>query len=184
MAVQSRARKRPRGEIETLPSGSLRVRVYAGIDPFTGKRHHLVETIPAGPDAAREAEKARVRLLSQVDERRNPRTKATVSQLLDRWPAPARRCRAPPMPEPRSPAARRRSCSQPAVVLAALLGVPHRLLRAARPVRDGSAARVATPGGRCGRRSRRTNTPPRAQYATELSRRIAAYQATAIRHPR
>ena len=28
-------RRRPRGEIEPLPSGSLRVRVYAGIDPIT-----------------------------------------------------------------------------------------------------------------------------------------------------
>ena len=27
----------------------------------------------------------RTRLLNQVDERRNPRTKATVNQLLDRW---------------------------------------------------------------------------------------------------
>jgi len=30
MAVRA---KRSRGEIEALPSGSLRVRVYAGIDP-------------------------------------------------------------------------------------------------------------------------------------------------------
>jgi len=29
--------RRTRGEIMTLPSGSLRVRVYAGIDPLTGK---------------------------------------------------------------------------------------------------------------------------------------------------
>ncbi|MEN3309767.1 MAG: integrase, partial [Micromonosporaceae bacterium] len=52
---------------------------------MTKRRHDLVEVIPPGPDAAREAEKARTRLLSQVDERRNPRTKATVNQLLDRW---------------------------------------------------------------------------------------------------
>src|SRR5262249_13674061 len=85
MATTSGARKRTRGEIETLPSGSLRVRVYAGQDPVTKKRHYLVETIPAGPNAARVAEKARTRLLNQVDERRNPRTTATVNQLLDRW---------------------------------------------------------------------------------------------------
>ena len=30
-------------------SGALRVRVYAGHDPLTKKRHTLVETIPAGP---------------------------------------------------------------------------------------------------------------------------------------
>jgi len=33
-------RRRSRGEIEELPSGSLRVRVYAGIDPITGRRHY------------------------------------------------------------------------------------------------------------------------------------------------
>jgi hypothetical protein len=61
------------------------VRVYAGIDPVSKKRHDLVETVPAGPSAAREAERVRTRLLNQVDERRNPRTKATLNQLLDRW---------------------------------------------------------------------------------------------------
>jgi len=76
--------KRRRGEIETLPSGSLRVRVYAGIDPVSRKRHHLTAIIPAGPRAEKEAEKARTRLLSQVDEQRNPRTRATVNQMLDR----------------------------------------------------------------------------------------------------
>ncbi len=76
--------RQSRGEIETLPSGSLRVRVYAGIDPVTRKRHHLTEIIPAGPRAVKEAEKARTRLLSKVDEQRNPRTRATVNQMLDR----------------------------------------------------------------------------------------------------
>lgn len=52
---------------------------------MTKRRNYLTEIIPAGRDAAREAEKARKRLLSQVDERRNPRTKATMNQLLDRW---------------------------------------------------------------------------------------------------
>ncbi len=61
------------------------MRVYAGTDPVTGKRHDLVGVVPAGPRAAAEAEKARRRLLSQLDERRNPRTKTTVSQLLDRY---------------------------------------------------------------------------------------------------
>jgi integrase len=61
------------------------VRVYAGVDPVSKKRHYLVDTVPAGPSAARDAERVRTRLLNQVDERRNPRTKATVNQLLDRW---------------------------------------------------------------------------------------------------
>jgi integrase len=77
--------QRARGRIETLPSGSLRVKVYAGIDPVTKKKHILTEVIPSGPGAAREAEKARTRLLAQVDEKRNPRTRATMNQLLDRY---------------------------------------------------------------------------------------------------
>src|SRR5918993_1736247 len=76
---------RVRGLIEALPSGSLRVKVYAGIDPVSKKRLYLDETIPAGPGAAKQAEKARTRLLAQVDEKRNPRTRATVNQMLDRY---------------------------------------------------------------------------------------------------
>jgi integrase len=77
-------RRRQRGTIDELPSGALRVRVYAGADPVTGRRHDLVEVIPAGPKAATLAEEARTRLLNQVDEKRQPRTNATVNQLLDR----------------------------------------------------------------------------------------------------
>ncbi|ONI77079.1 site-specific integrase [Actinosynnema sp. ALI-1.44] len=78
-------KRRQRGEIETLPSGSLRVKIYAGIDPISDRRHYLTETIPAGPNAADEAEKVRIRLINEVNERRNPRTKATVNQLMDRY---------------------------------------------------------------------------------------------------
>jgi integrase len=76
---------RARGNIETLRSGALRVRVYAGIDPVTRKRHNLIEVIPPGPKAWREAEAARARLLQQIVERRNPRTSATVDELLTRY---------------------------------------------------------------------------------------------------
>lgn len=55
--------KRQRGEIEELPSGSLRAKVYAGLDPITKKRRYLTETIPPGPTARKEAEKARTRVL-------------------------------------------------------------------------------------------------------------------------
>jgi integrase len=61
------------------------VKVYAGIDPLTSKRHYLTEVIPTGPDAAKEAKTARTRLINQVNEQRNPRTKATVNQLMDRY---------------------------------------------------------------------------------------------------
>jgi len=44
---------RARGNIEELRSGALRVRVYAGIDPVTKKRHNLIEVVPPGPKAWR-----------------------------------------------------------------------------------------------------------------------------------
>jgi hypothetical protein len=77
--------KRPKGRVEKLPSGSLRVSVYAGTDPVRKRRLYLREVVPAGPKAEREAQKALRRLGSQVDERRNPRTTATVDQLLDHY---------------------------------------------------------------------------------------------------
>jgi hypothetical protein len=83
-APSARPARRHRGSIEELPSGGLRVSVYAGIDPLTGQRHYLQESIPSGPSAQAEAQKAMRRLANQVDERRNPRTNATVDQLLDR----------------------------------------------------------------------------------------------------
>ncbi|MEU5262442.1 tyrosine-type recombinase/integrase [Amycolatopsis sp. NPDC021455] len=84
MATSSKPKRRSRGMIETLPSGSLRVRIKAGIDPVTKKEHHLTEVVPAGPDAAAEAEKVRTKLLNQLDERRASKTRATVNQLLDK----------------------------------------------------------------------------------------------------
>jgi integrase len=89
---RAQTRRRQKGRIEVLPSGALRVVVYAGVDPISKRRHYLTETIPApGPSRAeqREAEKLADkvlrRLLSEVDEKRNPRTKATVNQLIARW---------------------------------------------------------------------------------------------------
>jgi hypothetical protein len=76
---------RARGNIETLRSGALRVRVYAGLAPVTKKRHNLIEVVPPGPKAMRKAEAIRDRLLHEVAEKRNPRTSATVDQLLDRY---------------------------------------------------------------------------------------------------
>lgn len=59
--------------------------VYAGIDPVTKRRHYLRETVPATtPKAAEEAERAIRRLQTQVDERRQPRTNASLSQLIER----------------------------------------------------------------------------------------------------
>ena len=79
-----RRARRSKGGIEELPSGSFRVYVYAGTDPVTKRKHYLRELVPAGPGAAHEAEKVLRRLGNQVDERRHPRTNATVDQLLDK----------------------------------------------------------------------------------------------------
>ncbi|MCW2612450.1 MAG: integrase family protein, partial [Cryptosporangiaceae bacterium] len=38
------SKRRQRGSIDQLPSGSFRVRVYAGVDPLTGRDHYLKET--------------------------------------------------------------------------------------------------------------------------------------------
>ncbi len=80
--------RRRRGSIVWLPSGSARVKVYGGVDAVTKRPLWLRETIKPGRtrrETEREAEKAVTRLLNQVDERRTPRTSATVNQLIDRW---------------------------------------------------------------------------------------------------
>ncbi|WP_329009212.1 LacI family transcriptional regulator [Micromonospora rifamycinica] len=69
--------RRARGEIERLPSGSLRVRVYAGIDPVSKRRRYLTETVPAGPLAARDAETVRTLLLDTVRRQHRRPTAAT-----------------------------------------------------------------------------------------------------------
>lgn len=79
-------KERDRGRIETLPSGSLRVVVYGGVDPLTGLRNYRQKTIPKDtPDLWDEAERVKTSLLNEVDEQRNPRTKATVNQLIDEY---------------------------------------------------------------------------------------------------
>jgi hypothetical protein len=88
MASSKSSRPRHRGSIGWLPSGSARVKVYAGVDQLTGTKMWLRETVPAREDrkeTEREVARVLTRLLNQVDERRHPRTEATVNELLDRW---------------------------------------------------------------------------------------------------
>ncbi|WP_433506755.1 hypothetical protein ACQP04_09860 [Pseudonocardia halophobica] len=63
----ARKPRRQRGEVERLRVGSYRVRVYVSTDPLSGKRHRADEYVAAGPQAAKEAEKVRTRLLNEVD---------------------------------------------------------------------------------------------------------------------
>ena len=57
-APSVRRTKRQRGSVEELASGALRVAVYAGSDPLTGRRHYLREVIPAGLALGRRSEGA------------------------------------------------------------------------------------------------------------------------------
>lgn len=74
-------KRRPRGHIRDLPSGSFQAIAYAGVDPLTRKPRYLTETAKTY-DAA---EVALTRLLGQIDEERHPKTNITVGQALDQW---------------------------------------------------------------------------------------------------
>lgn len=65
-------------------AGSARVKVYAGVDQLTGQEIWLRETVKARAtrrETEREAEKVVTKLTNQVDERRSPKTEATVNEL-------------------------------------------------------------------------------------------------------
>jgi integrase len=76
-------RRRARGSISRLPSGSLRVRVYVGIDPVSRRQRCLSETVKPGPTAAAQAEEVCRRLVERVQRSRCLRTDATLNELLD-----------------------------------------------------------------------------------------------------
>ncbi|MEU6131905.1 N-terminal phage integrase SAM-like domain-containing protein [Saccharopolyspora sp. NPDC047091] len=60
--------------------------VYAGVDPVTGKRVHLRETIKGTTDAARKrAEKALTKLLNQVNEQNSAPSTVALSYALSEW---------------------------------------------------------------------------------------------------
>jgi len=73
--------KSSKGHIQQLPSGSFRVKVYAGTDPVTGKQRLLRQTCP---DEA-SAHVALGRLLAEADGGRFPDRHATVGQALDKY---------------------------------------------------------------------------------------------------
>jgi hypothetical protein len=73
--------KTHKGHIQRLPSGSFRVKVYAGTDPVTAKERLLRQTCP---DEA-SAYIALGRLLAEADGGRFPDRHATVGQALDKY---------------------------------------------------------------------------------------------------
>src|SRR4029450_4376083 len=74
-------RRRPRGHIRELPSGSFQVIVYAGTDPLTKKDRYIRETLKTYGAA----EVALTRLQGQVDQNRHPKTDITLGQAISRW---------------------------------------------------------------------------------------------------
>jgi integrase len=69
------------GYIQQLPSGALRVSVYAGTDPLTGRQIRLRRTCKTERAAQIELGK----LLEQAAAGRQPETDAAVAQLMDRY---------------------------------------------------------------------------------------------------
>ncbi len=80
VARRTQGRSRNRGTIERR-GNSLRVKVYAGTDPLTGKRLYLRESTTD----EKEAERILTRLLAQVDAERHAKTNATLSVAVDEW---------------------------------------------------------------------------------------------------
>ena len=67
--------------MERLPSGSWRVKVYAGTDPLTGREIRLRRTCKTERAAQIELGK----LLEQASAGRQPETNSTVAGLMDRY---------------------------------------------------------------------------------------------------
>ena len=72
-------------EVSSAAARDIACGCTQGSTPVTKGQLYLRETIPAGPNARREAEKTLTRLQHQVDQKRAPRTSATLDQLIDRY---------------------------------------------------------------------------------------------------
>jgi hypothetical protein len=79
------AASRKRGQIEQR-GDALRIRVYAGDDPVTGKRVYRSETVRGTDRAAqRRAARALTRLLAVVDAQRAPTSTVTLAYVIGEW---------------------------------------------------------------------------------------------------
>src|SRR5262245_32211396 len=76
---------RQRGEIEQR-GDSLRVKVYAGVDPVTGKRVYRSETVE-GTDAKahKQAERKLRALIAEIDQQRGTSSMITLGYVIDKW---------------------------------------------------------------------------------------------------
>ncbi|MGH3534654.1 MAG: tyrosine-type recombinase/integrase [Pseudonocardiaceae bacterium] len=79
------ATERPRGSIETR-GDSMRIRVYAGPDPVTGKPVYLRETVRGTDDAARRTAKRTLnRLVTEAEKARRPSSVVSLGHVIDEW---------------------------------------------------------------------------------------------------
>ncbi|MEV0681169.1 tyrosine-type recombinase/integrase [Actinosynnema sp. NPDC050436] len=77
--------RRRRGSVRQR-GNSLQVRVFAGVDPVTGKDVYLSETVKGTTKAAhKQADKVMTRLLAEVDRQRSTSTSVTFSHAIDEW---------------------------------------------------------------------------------------------------
>jgi integrase len=87
--VSARPERREQGRIEER-GGNLRVVVYAGLDPVTGRRTYKRETIPGHDDAAwKKARNKKTQFLAEVLKQRNASTSINLSYAIDEWFAKA-----------------------------------------------------------------------------------------------
>ncbi len=74
-------KRRQRGYIEQLPSGSYRAVAYAGVDLLTRRPRYLRRTVESYDDA----KKALVKLQNEIDEGKAPKSDITVRQTIEQW---------------------------------------------------------------------------------------------------
>ncbi|MGH3839925.1 MAG: tyrosine-type recombinase/integrase [Pseudonocardiaceae bacterium] len=80
-----RGEDRVRGNIE-IRGDSLRVRVFAGADPVTGKPVYLRETVRGVDEAARRtARRTLNRLVAQAEKARRPSSVVSLGHVIDEW---------------------------------------------------------------------------------------------------
>jgi integrase len=77
--------RRGKGHVEQLPSGSLRVAVFAGYDPVTRRRLYFRSTVKDEDQVEIELGK----LLQKVTDGRRPESGVTVAKLMDEYAAVA-----------------------------------------------------------------------------------------------
>ncbi|GAA1281132.1 site-specific integrase [Saccharothrix xinjiangensis] len=77
--------RRRRGSVRQR-GNSLQVRVFAGVDPVTGKEVYLTGSVKGTSKAAhKQADKLMTKLLAEVDEQRSTATTVTFSHAIDEW---------------------------------------------------------------------------------------------------